>query len=136
LQLQQTASIESMGPYSTPVVVRARSYCRRIGSRAFGSISQITRSADDIGAFERAIGTNDLLPLGYFWAGLAAARSVGHILIAPVPSDPGGSATGFMIAPNLLLTNWHVFPKEDVAQRGRVQFAYEAGADGNRRVST
>jgi len=46
------------------------------------------RSPDDIGAFERAIGTNDLLPLGYFWSGLRAARAVGRILIAPVPVIP------------------------------------------------
>jgi endonuclease G len=94
------------------------------------------RTPDDIGAFERAIGTNDLLSLSYFWAGLQAARSVGRILIAPVPQDPGGSATGFMIAPNLLLTNWHVFGSGDVAKRARLQFAYEADANGNQRVST
>src|SRR5262249_9306925 len=59
-----------------------------------------------------------------------------RILIAATPQDPGGSATGFMIAPNLLLTNHHVFPDADTASRSRVQFAYEADADGNQRSST
>jgi len=36
----------------------------------------------------------------------------------------------------LLLTNHHVFPSEEVAQRGRVQFAYEGDVNGNPRVST
>ena len=94
------------------------------------------RSPDDTAAFERAVGTNDLLSLYYFWAGIRAARSVGRILIAPSSSDPGGSATGFMVSPNLLLTNWHVFETPDFARRARVQFAYEADASGNQRVST
>ena len=94
------------------------------------------RAPQDIAAFERAIGTNDLLGLNYFWQGIKAARSVARILIAPVPQDPGGSATGFMIAPNLMLTNWHVFDTPDVAKRARAQFAYEADQNGNQRVST
>lgn len=37
------------------------------------------RAPDDIAALERAFGTNDLLSVYYFWAGLRAARSVGRI---------------------------------------------------------
>ena len=94
------------------------------------------RAPDDIAAFERAMGTNDLLSLHYFWAGLRAARSVGCIKIPPAPGERAGSATGFMIAPRLLLTNWHVFKKQETASRSRIQFAYETDADGNERVST
>ena len=94
------------------------------------------RVFDDTAALERAIGTNDLLSLYYFWSGLRAARSVGRIRIAPVPGDPGGSATGFLVAPNLLLTNWHVFKAEEAASRARVQFSFESDANGNERVST
>jgi endonuclease G len=75
------------------------------------------RAPDDVAALERAMGTNDSLSLFYFWAGLRAARAVGCIKIAPGPSDPEGMATGFLIAPNLPLTNWHVFKTEDPVRR-------------------
>ncbi|WOH52693.1 DNA/RNA non-specific endonuclease [Bradyrhizobium sp. sBnM-33] len=94
------------------------------------------RTPDDIAALERAMGTNDLLSLHYFWAGIRAARSVGCIKIPPSPGDRGGSATGFMIAPTLLLTNWHVFKMPEVAGRSRVQFAYESDPLGNDRIPT
>jgi len=94
------------------------------------------RAPDDIAAFERAMGTNDLVSLHYFWAGLRAARSVGCIKIPPAPGDRGGSATGFLIAPGLVLTNWHVFKTPDTASRSRIQFSYESDANGNERVST
>ena len=94
------------------------------------------RVPDDIGALERAMGTNDLLSVNYFWAGLRAARSVGRIVIAPGPGEPGGSATGFMISPHLMITNWHVFETAEIPRRARIQFAYEADASGNERIAT
>jgi endonuclease G len=94
------------------------------------------RTPDDTAALERAFGTNDLVNLYYFWAGIRAARSVGMIRISPGPGDPGGFATGFMIAPNLLLTNWHVFKTAETASRARVEFAFEADASGNERTPT
>lgn len=94
------------------------------------------RSADDTFALERAIGTNDLVSLYYLWAGLRAARSVARVSISPGPGDPGGLATGFMIAPGLFLTNWHVFPTAEAAERSKVQFNYEAGSQGNEKITT
>lgn len=94
------------------------------------------RVADDVSAYERAVGTNDLLGLSYFWAGLRAARSVARISIAALPGDRGGDATGFMIAPNILLTNHHVFKTAEGTGRARAQFAYEADATGNERLTT
>ncbi|MGO7301389.1 hypothetical protein ACC718_32805 [Rhizobium ruizarguesonis] len=77
------------------------------------------RAPQDTAAFERAIGTNDLLGMNYFWQGIKAARAVARILVAPIPRDLGGSATGFMIAPNLMLTNRHVFQEPEAAKRAR-----------------
>jgi endonuclease G, mitochondrial len=96
----------------------------------------VHRATDDTAALERAMGTNDLVSLYYLWAGIRAARSVGRIQIAPAPGDKGGSATGFMIAPNILLTNWHVFKTREDANRSRVQFAFESDSQGNERVTT
>lgn len=95
-----------------------------------------SRSSTDTFALERAIGTNDLVSLFYLWSGIRASRSVARIVIAPGGSDPGGYATGFMVGPNLLITNHHVFPDAETAGRSRAQFAYEADAEGNERIST
>jgi len=94
------------------------------------------RTNDDIGAFERAVGTNDLLSLYYFWSGLHASRSVGRIMIAAGVGEPSAAATGFLIAPGLLMTNWHVFQTPETASRARVQFGYEADENGAERKST
>jgi len=94
------------------------------------------RTHDDNSAFERAIGTNDLLSLYYFWSGLHASRSVGRIVIAASGSDPAAAATAFLIAPGLLMTNWHVFQNAEVAKRARIQFGYEADENGSERIST
>jgi endonuclease G len=94
------------------------------------------RGPDDVAALERAFGTNDLVSLYYFWAGIRAARSVGRIQIPPGPGERGGYATGFMIAPGLLLTNWHVFKTAEAASRARIQFAYETDSAGNDRIPT
>jgi endonuclease G, mitochondrial len=94
------------------------------------------RNPTDTAALERAIGDNDLLSLNYLWCGIRAARSVGRIVIPPIAGDPGGAATGFLIGPNLLMTNHHVFSAPEIAQRARVQFGYEIDSHGNERVPT
>jgi len=51
-----------------------------------------------------------------------ASRSVGRIIRK---SDGYGFGTGFMVAPGVLVTNFHVLPDIDVARRTQVQFDYE-----------
>lgn len=36
-------------------------------------------------------------------------------------------ATGFMVSPRLLLTNWHVLPTDDLARLATAQFGSAAG---------
>ena len=42
-----------------------------------------------------------------------------------------GSATGFMISPNIVMTNNHVFENEADASNARLQFNYRLTADGD-----
>jgi endonuclease G, mitochondrial len=95
-----------------------------------------TAASTDFSALERAVGTNDLLGLNYFWLGLQAARAVARIVIPAVPGERVQVATGFLISPNLLLTNWHVLETDAQAARASVQFGYEAGIDGRELPST
>jgi endonuclease G len=64
-----------------------------------------------------------------------AARKAGNPVARIVSNcDPKvqstGFATGFLVAPRLLLTNWHVFPDVTTARGAGANFHYERGEDG------
>jgi endonuclease G len=80
--------------------------------------------------FERILGTNDLVGIEFLARGVRAARSVARIHIRT--RDGQGFATGFMVAPRLLLTNHHVFGHADDARDSQVEFGYEIPPDGGR----
>jgi endonuclease G, mitochondrial len=91
----------------------------------------IPRDADDETvdrALERIIGENDLLNSSWFGQGRRAARAVALI------STGWGDATGFMISPELIMTNWHVL--NDAAHAAdpsvKVLYGYQNNDDGVR----
>ena len=81
-------------------------------------------------AYERAIGKNDAVYSNFVDLLCEAKRKVGRIVIKK-GVEHLGYATGFMISPNLLLTNWHVFPDESKVEDSVVQFDYELDMLGN-----
>ena len=60
--------------------------------------------------------------------------------IRPDPSTIVGCGTGFLVAPDLVLTNWHVaepfWTKDEETSRVSVQFDYEMNPDGNLKPAT
>ncbi|MEO8572982.1 MAG: DNA/RNA non-specific endonuclease, partial [Pyrinomonadaceae bacterium] len=74
---------------------------------------------------------NDLRPIRFLQIGLLAARAVGKIRIIDSPSTEEGEATGFMVAPGALITNWHVLKNRDYASAASIIFDDEDGIDGN-----
>ena len=70
-------------------------------------------------ANERIIGASDLQDVNYLELALAVARGVARIKL------PNGAATGFMVAPGVMLTNNHVFPSPDAARRSLAQFDFQ-----------
>ncbi len=81
-------------------------------------------------AFERAIGKNDSVYSNFVELIGNAKQKVGRIAIKQGNKNIA-FATGFMVAENLMLTNWHVFKMiEDVAE-SEVQFFYELNILGN-----
>jgi endonuclease G len=76
-------------------------------------------------AFERLIDGDELQPVNYLPRGLVAARPICRLTV----KDDGGIirefATGFLIAPNVLLTNNHVFPEAGLAANSIAEFDYE-----------
>ena len=76
--------------------------------------------------FEKKIDDNNLKPIAFLEQGIAVSKSVAHITLAD-----GGLATGFLIAPDILLTNHHVFRVKDDAQSAKVRFNYQTDLYGN-----
>lgn len=76
--------------------------------------------------FEKIIGDNNLKPIAFLEQGITVSKSVAHITL----SD-GGLATGFLITPDVLLTNHHVFRVKNDARSAKVRFNYQTDLYGN-----
>ena len=75
---------------------------------------------------ERQIGqTRDLLSIEFFEQGLDASRSVGLIV-----TDGQGNGTGFLVAPDLVMTNQHVLRDAAEAARSTLDLDFEANRFG------
>jgi endonuclease G, mitochondrial len=81
-------------------------------------------------AFERAIGENDAVYSNFVELIEFAKQKVGRVVIKN-SGKTIGYATGFMVAENLLLTNWHVFQNKEMVSDSQVQFFYEYDRKGN-----
>jgi len=81
-------------------------------------------------AFERVIGTDDLMGVAFLEIGLKASTTVGRVWIGLAGGRPSGYGTGFLISPRLLITNHHVLGDSELARSSVVEFNYQAGADG------
>ena len=69
---------------------------------------------------ERVIGAKDFVGIDFVERALAVARTVGFVNIGS-----GGSGTGFMVSPHLMLTNNHVLSDLDEASRSEIIFDYQ-----------
>lgn len=87
-------------------------------------------------AFERILGTSDLLDVNYLLRGLTAARSVCRVILRDRFGREVGYGTGFKVAPGLLMTNHHVLESAAVAQEALAEFDYELDVTGCPRAVT
>jgi endonuclease G len=78
---------------------------------------------------------NDLRPVRYLQIALLAARSVGRVRVVDAAGEDEGDGTGFLVAPGLLLTNWHVLKTRELAEACSVVFDDEDGLDGDPKES-
>lgn len=67
-------------------------------------------------AFARYLGSNDLLPINYLLTGHAQSRAVGRTRYFDKKDRRTAFATGFMVSPELMMTNHHVVPVSDAAE--------------------
>ncbi|MCA9827383.1 MAG: trypsin-like peptidase domain-containing protein [Nitrosopumilus sp.] len=73
---------------------------------------------------ERIVNTNDLLPVSFLEKGYERAKMVGRI------TTRTSLGTGFLIAPNIIMTNHHVLRNRDEAMNSFIEFNYELDVDG------
>lgn len=76
-------------------------------------------------AIERIIGKSDLFPISYLQTGLNVSKSVCRILIRNNRGSVIGMGTGFLIAPQILMTNNHVIENAELAMNCVAEFNYQ-----------
>ncbi|MCC4765086.1 hypothetical protein FXW07_00090 [Methanosarcina sp. DH1] len=86
-------------------------------------------------ALERIMGKSDLVDISYLELGLLAARPVCRIQVMNLFGRPEGYGTGFLVGPNLLLTNNHVLDTAELARKSFAEFEYEQDINGRKKMS-
>ena len=101
------------------------------------SAEEAARAKATPGGFEAIVGRPNFLPASFLEVGAASSRATclvlrcGNRLSRPSCAWTG---TGFLISPNLLVTNNHVVNDELVAAGATAVFDFEVGADGRPRT--
>lgn len=78
--------------------------------------------------YEKIIGENTLRPIAFLAQGLKVARSVVYIGVRTARGKASGS--GFMVAPDLVLTNKHVLASAEIVPNALFRFNYEENFQG------
>ena len=73
---------------------------------------------------EKILGVNNLKQISWIQQAIVAARSICRIL------TPNGLGTGFLVAPDLIMTNHHVIPELKTADQSIAEFNYEQDPEG------
>jgi len=85
--------------------------------------------ADD-GALERILGTSDFLSINFLSRGMQASRAICRLKVRAAVGPDEWYGTGFLVAPNLLVTNHHLIQDENQAQLTVANFGFERDTNG------
>ncbi len=142
--------IEQAAPLAAETQERLKAYTRRLKSQVdsvetgsgaeiaqnLGRALKLTESMGPVmehmpqpnkAFLERVIGeAEEFLSVMFFKRAVIAARAVGRIV---TNHSHSGFGTGFLIAPNVLMTNNHVLSTVQNAAASSIQFQYELHAD-------
>ena len=128
IRTETKATIAAHGAGSADSPARQAAFAERIGN--FELLRAIS-PRDLPRRIERAIGPWDAVPTAPSVMARKAGRPVARIGQAARPGfEMQGLATGFLVAPDLLMTNWHVFPTRGDATGYAANFLYEREGDG------
>lgn len=80
---------------------------------------------------ERILDKNNLMSINYLERGLRVSRSVVRIRIRSAQGQTVGFGTGFMVSPQLLMTNNHVLESANVAAFSLAEFNFQDDLSGH-----
>jgi V8-like Glu-specific endopeptidase len=84
------------------------------------------QKSENLDQLERLMGSvSTLQPISFLEQGLVCAHAVARVIIGNT------LGTGFLVANNYFITNNHVIPDKDIADRVKVQFNYQQNWLGN-----
>jgi endonuclease G len=84
----------------------------------------------DPNGLERVLGTSDLVSINFLLRGIQAAAAVARLRVRLPDGTGEWFGTGFLVAPNLLITNNHVLPNAETAALAIAEFNYEHDLNG------
>jgi endonuclease G len=123
--LNAAAELLKSSAVEVPTKAREDSLAMRAANLGFAGARPSTTE------LERLIGNNDMVDEFYLQRALVAARPVMRIIIRDAAGRERGWATGLMVSPRLLLTNWHVFPTRDETRNSIAEAHYVLDIAGN-----
>ena len=94
---------------------------------------QLSRAKASRGGFEAVVGKSNFLPAAFFEVGAASGRATCQVRTSGVDyrgRSGSWNGTGFLLGPNVMVTNNHVLNTPAVAAAGSAVFDYQAGPDG------
>lgn len=97
------------------------------------SAADLVEARANRGGFEAKIGRPNFLPAAFLETGAATSRSTFLIRTSGVDyvgRSGSWSGTGFLLGPNILITNHHVLNSPEVAAAANCVFNYQTGMDG------
>lgn len=124
-RVQQRLNRLSKDPLVSTVITEARTQQANFTESVVLSQEDFNRIVQ-----EQVIGQNDLMGLAYLEFALQVSRSIGRVVIRNSRLRVTGYGTGFMVSPQLLLTNNHVLPSPDYARFSLIEFNYQSSITG------
>lgn len=116
--------VERLGAAAT------RAMAASAASLATGSMQHASLSLVQTVGLERVTGKPDFLGINFLELALAVASFVGRVHIRSSPARTAGFGTGFMVSPQLLLTNHPVLRSKADALHIKIEFDYPYDRNG------
>jgi endonuclease G len=127
-QIEKTKQRLLLTSVNEPGVVKSAIHPTQVNKYLKEHNLNITELINDRLLRERVIKGDDTLDINYLERGVIASRAVCRININSAEGEEG-FGTGFLIAPQVLITNNHVLPNVNYIENSYAEFNYQKGID-------